>query len=89
MNSILTENDSNVLMNAINHYKSIQHQEQLSYITMKNNLLIVEKFNLIPYKDGSDWCVLLGKNIQEGICGFGNTPLKAILNFNNNFYNNM
>lgn len=30
-------------------------------------------------KDGSEWCCLIGKNLQEGIVGFGNTPCKAIL----------
>lgn len=33
------------------------------------------------YKDGNSWCVLIGKNIQEGICGFGETPKDAYVNF--------
>ena len=27
--------------------------------------------------DGNAWCVLLGPNIQEGICGFGDSPYEA------------
>ncbi len=33
------------------------------------------------YKDGNSWCVLIGENIQEGICGFGETPKDAYVNF--------
>ena len=30
------------------------------------------------YMDGDQWCVLVGENLQEGIAGFGNTPLSAL-----------
>jgi hypothetical protein len=29
------------------------------------------------FKDGNAWCCLLGENIQEGVCGFGESPNKA------------
>lgn len=29
------------------------------------------------YPDGDQWCVLLGENLMEGICGFGETPEAA------------
>jgi len=29
------------------------------------------------YPDGNMWCALYGENIQEGVCGFGETPEKA------------
>lgn len=29
------------------------------------------------YPDGDMWCALYGENIQEGVCGFGETPEKA------------
>lgn len=28
--------------------------------------------------DGNAWCALYGKNLQEGIAGFGSTPLEAL-----------
>jgi hypothetical protein len=31
--------------------------------------------------DGNMWCALLGDNIQEGVCGFGETPEKAMAEF--------
>ena len=48
----------------------------------------VEEYNLFALlkpsltKDGNQWCVLYGDNIQSGISGFGDTPYKAILDFN-------
>jgi hypothetical protein len=33
-------------------------------------------------KDGNMWCVLYGEDLQEGIAGFGPTPLDAVLAFN-------
>lgn len=32
-------------------------------------------------KDGSQWCVLAGKDLQSGIAGFGATPELAIREF--------
>jgi len=38
--------------------------------------------------DGNQWCVLLGDNIQEGVCGFGDTPELAFLDFDRAFHSN-
>ena len=38
-------------------------------------------YGLAPYKDGDSWCVLLGEDIQSGICAFADTPAKAIYAF--------
>ena len=32
-------------------------------------------------KDGSEWCYLLGDNLQIGVCGFGPTPMSAATAF--------
>lgn len=29
------------------------------------------------YPDGNAWCALYGDNIQDGVCGFGDTPEAA------------
>lgn len=29
------------------------------------------------FPDGNQWCALYGTNLQEGVCGFGDTPEKA------------
>ena len=82
---ILNEEYSHMLANSIDHKITIQHQEELNYIIMKQEMHYMSVFNLKPVKEGSVWMVLLGDNIQEGICGFGETPLKAVLDFNTNF----
>jgi endogenous inhibitor of DNA gyrase (YacG/DUF329 family) len=51
-----------------------------------NEINLIAKLGLIPFRDGNQWCFLLGKNIQEGICGFGDSPYLAMLDFNNAFY---
>lgn len=42
---------------------------------------VLIKAGLKPYKDGNQWCILVGDNIQEGICGFGDTIEDALYNF--------
>ena len=38
-------------------------------------------YKIIPYKDGNQWCALLGENIHEGIVGFGSSAAEALQNF--------
>lgn len=33
------------------------------------------------FRDGDAWCALYGKDLMEGVCGFGNTPEEAIEGF--------
>ena len=42
----------------------------------------VSTLGLTPFKDGNEWCVLWGQDMQSGIVGFGSTPMKAINAFN-------
>ena len=37
--------------------------------------------------DGNQWCVLYGSDLQSGIAGFGETPSKAMLDFDKNWCN--
>lgn len=34
-------------------------------------------------KDGDAWCALIGKNLQEGISGFGSTVREALYDLAN------
>ena len=36
--------------------------------------------------DGDQWCALYGDNLQDGVAGFGDTPVKALRNFDLNWY---
>lgn len=53
-----------------------------------NSAIEAEEMNLFSmlkprlFQDGNQWCVLHGGDLQSGICGFGDTPRKAIRDFN-------
>lgn len=36
---------------------------------------------LVPYKDGNQWCILVGEDLQSGICGFGTLLQDALTDF--------
>lgn len=86
MNGILNDQYSDMLANSINHYQSIQHNIKLETLMTENDMVFVKAYNLTPFKDGNQWCILLGENIQVGIVGFGDTPIRAIRDFNSKFY---
>lgn len=47
-----------------------------------------EEFNLVAllkpqiFIDGNQWCVLYGENLQDGVAGFGDSPILAVYDFN-------
>lgn len=48
------------------------------------NLFSTVKPTLV--REGDKWMCLLGDNIQVGICGFGDSPYKAVLKWNEEMY---
>lgn len=64
------------------HHEIIRHQESLIEACTGVDYKQFSMLNPKLYKDGNEWCCLLGENIQEGIVGFGKTPHKAILDWN-------
>ena len=58
-------------------YEGIQAENMAS---MRRSLWATV-LGLVPYLDGEKWCVLLGDNIQVGICGYGDTPEAAMWDF--------
>ena len=63
---------------AISHMNSVG--QELYEAAEKFNSFAVA-YKLAPFRDGNQWCVLLGSNIQDGVAGFGDTPAKAIADF--------
>lgn len=39
--------------------------------------------------DGNQWCALFGDNIQDGVCGFGDSPDKAFYDFDRAWYRSL
>lgn len=52
----------------------------------QNKRLMAVILGLVPVKDGNQWCVLYGEDLQVGIAGFGDTPMKAMQAFEDEFY---
>lgn len=61
-------------------------QSNLNVVVEKEELNLFVTLGLKLKKNGNRWCVLYGDNLQEGISGFGDTPMKAIWDFNKSFY---
>lgn len=82
---MLNEKDSDSLRSQLSWNSDRKHSEELNYISQKQEYALISSLGLKPYKDGNQWCFLFGEDIQSGVCGFGDTPYKAMLDFNNNF----
>lgn len=70
----------NTLLNA-DHSASLFYQACATE-SNRQDLLAV---SMLPVKigvDGNQYFVLWGEDLQSGVCGFGDTPTKAIFNFN-------
>lgn len=39
----------------------------------------------VLFLDGEKWCALYGENLQDGVCGFGDSPAEAMKNFDKNW----
>lgn len=56
--------------------------------SLHNAAIESEEMNLVAllkprvFIDGNQWCVLYGENLQDGVCGFGDTPRLAVYAFN-------
>ena len=38
------------------------------------------------FLDGNEYCCLYGEDIMSGCAGFGNSPRKAMMDFDNNWF---
>lgn len=65
------------------------HQAQMTILIDQQDLVLFSTLKPKIYKDGGSWCVLMGDNLQEGICGFGDSPIKAIYDFNKKMKENI
>ena len=65
--------------------EGFEREDMLSWLEKQNKESVVTdvliKAGLKTYKDGNKWCILVGDNIQDGICGFGDTVEEALFEF--------
>lgn len=68
------------------------HEDYITADIRSQNAQEQSDFNLISMlnpeikRDGNQWCVLYGADLQVGIAGFGDSPHLAILDFNAQWY---
>lgn len=79
---MLNNEHSASLLNQLSHNASMQHEAAYGTLIEKAEYNLVAMLKPQIFKDGDKWCVLYGENIQDGICGFGDTPYQAVLDFN-------
>lgn len=65
MENLLSEDRQEQLLTEAKGYLFEQNQHTRADKEMLFSIDLVAKLRLIPYKDGNQWCVLLGENIQE------------------------
>ena len=62
--------------------------ETLTQQSRHNAAIEAEEMNLVSilrprvFMDGDKWCVLYGKDLMEGVSGFGDSPILAVYDFN-------
>ncbi len=66
-------------------YARDEHTAKMAVLIEQQEMNLISILKPKIYKDGNEWCVLYGENIQEGVAGFGDTPRKAIYAFNKAF----
>ena len=57
--------------------RALQGIEAAGYDMSRPSVLFRPKLS----KDGNQWCALYGENLQDGCVGFGDSPEKAMLEF--------
>ena len=62
--------------------ETLEHQDRMAVILEQGEYNLFSMLHPTLTKDGNQWCVLYGKDLQEGIVGFGDTPHLAILDWN-------
>ena len=67
-------------------HEELQHREKMIGLQKEEDYLLFSMLKPKFYIDGNQWCVLLGEDIQNGVCGFGKTLDDAIIDFNRAFH---
>jgi len=80
----MTDDDSNMAANAICHAAHMVQASLQEAASVQTCPHILYKPKL--FRDGDQWCALLGENLQEGVCGFGDSPAKAMHAFDADWY---
>ena len=64
----------------------MEHQSKMSRLVQQEEFSLIEQLKPKFSIDGNQFCVMYGDNPMEGVCGFGDTPYLAVLDFNRNWH---
>lgn len=67
-------------------YKERQHQSAMNFLVAQEEFSLVGLLRPKIFIDGNQWCALYGDNMQDGIAGFGDSPILAVYDFNAAWY---
>jgi len=67
------------------HHNEMQHQMNIELLETEQQYKRFAMLKPKVYKDGNQWCVLYGENLQDGVAGFGDTPHLAVIDWENNW----
>lgn len=85
MSEALLPEDSNMAANAICHAAYITQENIRSVLWSYERPSVLYRPKLYPV--GNMWCALYGEDLREGCAGFGETPAKAMADFDRNWEN--
>jgi len=84
MSSILDIDSQNLLVNGILHEADMIKRHV--YITLEECAKPSVIYRPDLTFDGSMWCAIYGRNLQNGVAGFGVSPEEAMWDFNIQWY---
>lgn len=76
---VLDENNQALVRSAFEWTAELQNRQNQEYHAERLRPFILYRPKL--FRDGDQWCALVGENIQEGVAGFGPSPAKAAYAF--------
>lgn len=63
-------------------FATLTEQSRCNAAIEAEEMTLIATLNPRIFIDGNQWCVLYGKNLQDGVAGFGDTPRQAAYAFN-------
>lgn len=87
MSEILNEQERERIIQAYCWTAEIEQRAIINMYSAKDSPFLHMRGKL--YMDGDKWCALYGDNLQEGLCGFGDSPCAAQADFDTNYYKNI
>jgi hypothetical protein len=82
----MNDDHSSMAANAICHAALMCQESIQSAVAEFGEMAMFSLLKPRLFLDGKEWCVLYGDNLQSGVSGFGDSPRKAIQDWNQNMH---